>query len=237
MKKLLILKTGSTFPAIRELYGDFEDQVLHQVDVAAKDVMVTSVYKGEKLPRLDDISAVVITGSHAMVSEREAWSVSLAGWLQSIRTLPIPILGICYGHQLIADALGGTVDYHPGGVEIGSVEIALSAEGKKDALLGVLPEKFVGFASHAQTVIKLPSGAKLLATNAFEPHHAFVVDGHIWGVQFHPEFNKGITCSYIEAERETLALQGQDVDALLRSVAENEYGKILLRQFIKIANQ
>ena len=235
MKKLLIIKTGSTFPEIKELYGDFEEQVLQQMGIPAKDVMVASVYKGEKLTGIDDISAIVITGSHSMVTEREAWSVSLAEWLQSVRKLPIPILGICYGHQLLADAFGGIVDYHPGGVEMGSVDIALSTDGKNDILLSVLPERFPGYASHAQTVLKLPEGAKLLARNEFEPHHAFVLDGHIWGVQFHPEFNKGITCSYIEAEREALMQQGRDVDALLRSVEENEYGKILLRQFIKLA--
>ena len=235
MKKLLIIKTGSTFPDIQKLYGDFEDQVLQQIGIPEKDVRVASVYKGEILPGIDDISAIVITGSHSMVTEKEDWSVSLAKWLQCVRNLSIPVLGICYGHQLLADAFGGKVGYHPGGLEMGSVEIALSTDGKKDALLGVLPEKFLGFASHAQTVLQLPPGAKLLAANDFEPHHAFVLDGHIWGVQFHPEFNRGITCSYIEAERETLMQQGQDVDALLRSVDENEYGKILLRQFIKLA--
>ena len=102
--------------------------------------------------------------------------------------------------------------------------------------MGSLPETFPGYASHAQTVLKLPPGAKLLAKNEFEPHQAFVLDGHIWGVQFHPEFNRGITCSYIEGDRESLTRQGWDVDALLRSVSENTHGRKLLQRFIKLAD-
>ena len=235
MKKLLIIKTGSTYSFIRELYGDFEDQILRQIEMPVEDVRVISVFLGEKLPDLSDISAVIITGSHSMVTEREDWSVSLAGWLRDIRKLSIPILGICYGHQLLADAFDGSVCYHSDGEEMGSVDIELTADGKTDPLLGVLPDCFLGYASHAQTVSTLPPGAKILAKNSFEPHHAFVLDSHIWGVQFHPEFNRGITCSYIEAEREALTRQGKDVDALLQSVAEIEYGKTLLQRFIALA--
>ena len=235
MKKLLILKTGSTFRFIREKYGDFEDQILRQLEIPAAGVLVTSAHMGEKPPELHDISAIIITGSHSMVTDREDWSVSLAEWLRSIRNLPAPILGICYGHQLIADAFGGSVCYHQGGEEMGSVDIELTVDGNTDALFGILPKRFLGYASHAQTVSKLPQGARLLAKNEFEAHHAFVLDGHIWGVQFHPEFNRGITCSYMEEDRAVLESQGKDVDAMLRSVVEHDFGKTLLRQFIELA--
>lgn len=234
LKKILIIKTGDTFPFIRKEYGDFEDHVLRQMGLAAGEVLIASVHKGEKLPGLKEVSSIVISGSHSMVTEQEKWSVDLAQWLRNVREMPIPILGICYGHQLIADAFGGVVGYHPEGEEVGNIDIFLTEEGKKDSLLGILPEQFQGYATHAQTVLKLPPGAKLLAKNDFEPHHAFLVGDHIWGVQFHPEFNRGITCSYIEAQREELSQRGKDVDALLHQVAEHDYGRRLFHQFLRM---
>jgi len=236
VKKLLIIKNGTTFSFIREKYGDFEDHILRLIEVPAEDVVIASVYRDKVLPELQDISAIILTGSHSMVTDHEAWSVALANWLRKIRDLPIPILGICYGHQLIAHTFGGTVAYHPDGEEIGSVKIDLTAAGRQDALLGVLPEQFWGYVSHAQTILKLPPGAKLLAKNNFEPHHSFVFDDHIWGVQFHPEFNQGITSSYIESGREDLMKEGKNVESLTRSVIEHDYGMKLLQQFIKLAD-
>lgn len=235
MKKLLIIKTGSTFPFIRDQYGDFEGHILQQIAVPMSDVIIAPVYLTKALPKLDDVSAIIITGSHAMVTAQDSWSVLLAGWLRNVRTTRLPVLGICYGHQLLAAAFGGTVGYHPGGEEIGTVKIELTAAGKQDALLGVLPDWFSAHVAHAQSVLKLPADAKLLAKNDFEPHHAYVIDDHIWGVQFHPEFNAGIIRSYIKTERDALTQAGKNVDALLAAVCDHACGKRLLCQFIKLA--
>ena len=79
-----------------------------------------------------------------MVTEQDDWSIQLARWLKNTSALSIPTLGICYGHQLIAAAWGGTVDYHPGGKEVGTVNIELTEAGKNDVLLGSMPERFLG---------------------------------------------------------------------------------------------
>lgn len=237
MRKLLIVKTGSTLPGIQKNHGDFDDHVRERMGLGKEDVWAAAVHEGEELPEPEDVSGVVITGSHSMVTDREEWSVKLAEWLNKAIATPIPILGICYGHQLLADALGGTAAYHPQGAEVGNVDICLTEAGERDPLLGVLPKRFLGYAVHSQTALALPPGAKVLAYNAFEPHHAFVLNDHIWGVQFHPEFNAGIVCSYIEDQRQELLAQGQDPDALLRNMSEHEYGQALLQRFYKLVKQ
>ena len=74
-----------------------------------------------------------------MVSDYEPWSVKISQWLKLVVETNIPVLGICYGHQLLEDILGGIVGYKHKGVEVGTVDITLTDEGKKDKLLGVLP--------------------------------------------------------------------------------------------------
>lgn len=233
-EKLLIVKTGTTFPAIRKNFGDFDDFIIRQAGIKTGNVIVSSVYKHESLPDLGDIAAIIITGSHAMVTEQTKWRINFSQWLRGIAHSFIPVLGICYGHQLLAQALGGQVDYHPKGKEIGTVSIELTAAGKKDTLMGVLPEKFFGHVTHAQTVITLPFNGRLLAKNNFEEHHAFTVNKNIWGVQFHPEFDAGVTRAYINEQKDSLEKEGHEMNKLLNSVQEHNYGKMLLQRFIEL---
>lgn len=235
MRKLLIIKTGTTFESICQKHGDFEDYIINQIGIPASDVVTAPVFITKTLPPLKDVSAVIVTGSHAMVTDWDDWSRHLAHWLRNVCGASVPVLGLCYGHQLIADAWGGTVAYHPRGQEVGTVEIELCEAGKQDALLGCLPEKFLGHVYHAQTVLQLPPAARLLAKNAFEPHHAFVIHDNIWGVQFHPEFNAQVMLAYVEEESRALIRDGFDIDKLKNSLLDHSYGQRLLRRFIGLA--
>ncbi|WP_054261479.1 glutamine amidotransferase [Propionispora sp. 2/2-37] len=235
MRRLLIIKTGTTFASLCRQHGDFEDFIISQIGIPVKDVVVAPVYISKTIPSLRDVSAVIITGSHSMVTDRQEWSRELSNWLKNIRITSVPILGICYGHQIIADAWGGVVDYHPGGAEVGTVAIELTEAGKKDVLLRCLPERFSGHVAHAQTVITLPKNARLLAANSFEPHHAFVIHDNIWGVQFHPEFNEAVMRTYIEKERVILQQEGHDLERITYSLTDHTYGRRLLRRFITLA--
>jgi len=235
MRKLLIVKTGTTFKSIRQKRGDFEDYIIDKIGIPASDVAVVPVYITKTIPRMEDISAVIITGSHSMVSDREDWSRHLAYWLRHVCGDSVPMLGICYGHQIIADAWGGEVQYHPGGREVGTVDIELCEAGKRDVLLNCLPEHFAGHVFHSQSVINLPPNARVLAKNDFEPHHAFVIHDNIWGVQFHPEFDAEVMSDYVEKERPALIREGFCIDKLKNSLQNNSYGQRLLRRFISLA--
>lgn len=124
-----------------------------------------------------------------MVSERLPWSEAAAAWLRDAVALGLPILGVCYGHQLLAHALGGRVDYHASGREIGTVAIERLPAAADDALLAAAPARFVAHASHQQSVLELPAGAVVLARSAHDPHHAVRYAPRAWGLQFHPEFS------------------------------------------------
>lgn len=236
MKKILIIKCGEAFPKIKEQFGDFDEMIMETAGVSKKNVIVSSVYQDiNSLPSLQEIGAIIITGSHAMVTNYEEWSVNLAAWLRDIQKEKIPTLGICYGHQILADALGGKVAPHPNGIEIGTTTIELTDAGKTDPLFHNLPTTFLGHATHYQSVITLPEQATLLAHNDFEHHHAFAIDDHIWGVQFHPEFSADYTHAYIDMQAEQLQKDGFDMKLLHGTVKEHEYGRELLKQFLMLA--
>jgi GMP synthase (glutamine-hydrolysing) len=109
----------------------------------------------------------------------------------------LPILGVCYGHQLLAHALGGRVDYHASGREIGTVGIERLPAAEQDALLAAVPQQFSAHASHQQSVLELPAGAVTLARSAHDPNHAVRYAPRVWGLQFHPEFSVEIMRGYL----------------------------------------
>jgi GMP synthase (glutamine-hydrolysing) len=196
---------------------------------------VVQAYLGERLPDPASAAAIVVTGSSAMVTDREPWSESIADWLRAAVGANIPLLGICYGHQLLAHAFGGTVDYNPRGRNLGTVDVELTAEGHRSPLFQGFGASLHLPVSHRQSVTRLPDGARLLASAARDPYHAFAIAERAFGVQFHPEFDADIVRGYIDARREQLALEGVDADGLARSVIETPDGPRLLRRFAALA--
>ncbi|UCH23774.1 MAG: glutamine amidotransferase [Deltaproteobacteria bacterium] len=234
MQNFLIVKLGTTFPLIAKNHGDFDDWIKTNLGWNPDKIWVLKPYSGERLPNPRQVSGVVVTGSHAMVTDQENWSEYTAAWLRKVIAAQTPLLGICYGHQLLAYALGGRVGPSPQGGEFGTVQTRLNEQARKDALFGGLPHLMPVQVCHSQFVLKLPPGARLLASSDRDPHHAFAYGAVAWGIQFHPEFNRDILISYIRAFSNTLLSEGQKPETLIGSASNTPYGKELLRRFGKI---
>jgi GMP synthase (glutamine-hydrolysing) len=234
---VLIVKTGTTVPGVVARRQDFEAWIARGMRLAAAEVMLRCVYLDEALPAADEVTAVVVTGSSAMVSEREAWSERTARWLRGAVERGTPVLGICYGHQLLAHAFGGTVENNPRGRNIGTVDVELDASAGEDPLFAGSPRVLHVPVSHRQSVTALPDGARLLGATARDPHHAFVLGERAWGVQFHPEFDADIVRGYIEARRAQIEAEGMDADALWRQARDTEDGVAVLRRFGEIVRR
>jgi GMP synthase (glutamine-hydrolysing) len=235
MKALLVVKCGSTLPEIRARRGDYEDWIVAGMGVAPERAQVVAPADGAELPDPAAPAAVVLTGSSAMVSAREAWSERTAGWLREVVAVGTPLLGICYGHQLLAHALGGGVGANPRGREIGTVEVEVRPEARHDALFGELSERLTMQETHVESVLELPPGARLLAASQRDPHQAFAVGSLVWGVQFHPEFDADVMRGYLEARSEILRREGLDAPALLAAARDSADGRALLRRFAALA--
>lgn len=234
LKKLLIIKTGDTLSELRSQRGDFEDWILAGIQLYRDEVIISDAPRGAELPGYTAISGIAITGSHAMVTDHYDWSERTAEWLRGAVKRGIPVLGICYGHQLLAYALGGTVVNNPKGREYGSAEVHLTPEAKENPLFYGFPNPLKVQESHTQSVQILPPGATLLAGNEKDPHQAFVVRENAWSVQFHPEFDAEIVRAYIRENRDVLAKEGQNPDRLMETCNDNTFGRELLRRFAEV---
>lgn len=230
---LVIVKLGDTTPAIRSALGDFEDWI--RLGLNDPDVQVCDPRQGATLPAPDQISGAVLTGSHDMVTDPLPWLASVSSWVREMVTAQRPLLGICFGHQLLAQACGGQVAYHPDGAEIGTVNITLRPETSTDPLFANQTTAFPAQASHWQSIRALPRDAVHLASSPFENHHAFRIGSCAWGVQFHPEFTSSAMRAYLAKNRDALAAEKQDVDALLANTLDTPHAATLLSRFAQLA--
>ena len=233
MKPFLIMKTGGTFPQYVTDNGDFEHWTAANMGLAEGQWESVDVQNGEALPDPARYAGTVITGSHDMVTEQTDWMNGAAEWIRQAVESGHPMLGICFGHQLMAAALGGEAGYHPDGMEIGTAEISLTDASAQDPLFSRYVRPFLGHVIHSQTALKLPPEATHLALNDHDAHHAFRVGDHAWGVQFHPEFDEAAIRNYIHELEPKLTEEERDVPAILATVRATPESKSLLVAFVE----
>lgn len=240
-KPILILKTGEPPVPVKAAFGDFDVWISEGMGVSREKCEVAAVYQGDALPDPESLSGVVVTGSPGMVTDREDWSEAAAAWLaKCVEEDSLPVLGLCYGHQLIAHGLGGEVGTNPRGRELGTVEVRVrEPEADEASSLEPLFESgaFPGQMSHVESVLTLPPGAVVLAETDQEPHAALRFGPRQWGVQFHPEFNQEIVRSYIAARREVLTEEGLDPEAMESAATESRALTQILVRFAKFVRE
>ncbi len=224
MPTVIIIKTGGTMASLKSRRGDFEDWILAGMGIEDRQARVVDVAAGQPLPPAANAGGVIITGSHEMVTDRREWSERTASWLAEAASGGTPLLGICYGHQLLAHALGGVVDYNPRGEEMGTTEVTLLSAAFRDPLLDGLPATITVHVSHSQSVIRLPPGAVRLAENAWDANQAFRIGACAWGVQFHPEFDAEIMRAYAAEEK-----RASDVN-----IVDTPFGGRILKRFASL---
>ena len=231
MKKLYIIKCGSTFDSIKNDFKDFEHWIIDKFENKDKNIVIINAQENEKLPTLTKNDAVILTGSHSMVTQEESWSLEVEKWLPKLIDEEVPLLAICYGHQLLAKSLGGVSGYHENGIEIGSVDINLEENAKNDEIFSKLQNSFKAHTIHSQTVIKLPKNATRLAFNNHDKNHAIRVGNCDWGDQFHPEFDKNIMNLYI---KEVAKKKDLDVKKLSSFSENTNVATIILKEFERL---
>jgi len=234
MKPFLIIETGKPVPTLKR-QGGFPDWIRVASGIHVRDVKVCNVADGESLPDANGFTGVLVTGSGSMVTERHDWSERSAEWLNDAAHKGQAILGICYGHQLLAQTLGGKVDFNPKGREMGTIEVSLHEHAKADALFADIPAAFDAHSTHMQTVLQAPDDAVVLAYSNKDDCQAFRWKDNVWGVQFHPEFSTEHMREYIHVLRMALIQEGNEPKAMRKAVSAAPHARRLLRNFVQYA--
>ena len=228
--KLIIVKVGSAVPKVAEKRGDY-DQWFAKLSGFADAHTTVSPPDGDELPTLEGLAGVLVTGSSAMVTNEEPWSERTGAWLREVVAAGVPTLGVCYGHQLMAKALGGKVGVNPHGRAIGTREVRMMPAAHGDPVFHGAPEVLTVQLTHREVVLEPPPGAERLIRAEHDPYHGLRFGEHAWGVQFHPEMDTDYVGVLIRQRAEAIREEGLDPEALLAGLRESEDGAVLLARF------
>lgn len=242
-KPVLIIETGKTYAQLEKNIGGFGQWI--QQGLGDVQCQIIDAHSETKLPSPDCFAGVVISGSHDMVTDCHPWSEALADWIRQCAIINIPMLGICYGHQLIAHAMGGKVGFRQSGIEIGTHTIQLTSAAQQDPLFNSMPNLFPAHLVHSQSVTHLPDNVVILATSEQEPHQSYRIGETIWGVQFHPEFSTSVMNFYLDAHQ-TAHIEIKSARARTQAAhqgkqaayqGETEHAQGLLKKFAELTGR
>lgn len=147
------------------------------------------------VPTAEEVTAydaVIIGGSgdFSVVERDQPFFDPMTRLLRELVNQSFPTFGCCFGFQLLVDAMGGTVIRDPAHSELGSYDVELTDNGKRDPLFGQLPETFIAQMGHFDRAVELPGGVPNLASSQLCGFQALRVPGApIWATQFHPELD------------------------------------------------
>ncbi len=229
--RVLIVLAGNVGPASLAATGDYDVLFRTGLGLSAARAPVVQAHRGEALPEPTLFAGVVVSGSIAMVTEARAWMHRLGRWILRCHEAGVPVLGVCFAHQLLAVMRGGRVADNPHGPEYGSYTLATTPAAASDPLFAGLPRRPVVHEQHVQAVLDLPVDAVLLGATARDPCNAVRYAPGLWGVQFHPESLPVNVHNAIEAMQATLVADGQDPAACRATIAASPVGPALLQRF------
>lgn len=221
--KIGILQTGHAPEDLMGEHGDYAamfERLLagHGFVFAGWDV------EGMELPAsVHDADGWLITGSKHGVYEDHAWIPPLEAFVRDANTARVPVAGICFGHQLIAQALGGEVGKFPGGWAVGRHVYDIAGQG---------PRAFLAW--HQDQVIRPPAGAEVVARSPFCENAALAYGDRAYSVQWHPEFDAGFIDGLIRTRGRGVvpdALLDQARSDLTAPVAGGETGREIAEFF------
>jgi len=218
---------GRTLPPIRERFGDF-DRWFQERPEAPASFRVHRLFDGDPIPTPSGSDAWIITGSSDSVNDDLPWLPAVKDGLARVVNEEHPVLGVCFGHQLLAVATDGRVERNPKGWELGPAIVSFTGAGSGAPLFQGMDTNIPVYQTHQEMVVSLPPGAQVLAANEMGLQ-AFQLGPRAFGVQFHPEFTAEITHMYIalrsgrdwSAVSGELEIDGDDSKQVLTNFIQN----------------
>ncbi len=185
---------------------------------AGAELEVCRPYAGDDLPDLSSYDGLlVLGGSMSANDDSVAWLAPLRALVREAADSGTPTWGVCLGHQVIARALGGTVEVNPRGQQVGVLPVGWAGAGDDPLFGGARP----GLAIHwnHDLVTAVPDGATVLAATADGEVQVVRFAPTVWGTQMHPEVTELICAEWLEEDRDEHLARGIDPQRLLGAIA------------------
>lgn len=216
--RLTLIQLGETNPRLLERFERYPPLFETFFAAAGIEIQWQSVFvlDGEALPDPAGLEGIILTGSKYGVYDSPVWIEPLRAFIRAAYAAKTPMLGICFGHQIIADALGGDVRLAPNGWQLGRQSYRLNAA--RPVCFDDLPDEIALLASHQDQVITPPDCATTFLASPGCPHAGLVYDnGVAISLQPHPEFSRDLACALIDLRRGN-PLSPDEAAALVRQI-------------------
>lgn len=187
----------------------------------------------EEEPPPPPYRAVVIGGSMSSVYDNDSWIRRLEEYTRRWIHLGVPLLGVCLGHQIIAQVAGGRVTRNPKGWEMGVCRIDQNSSGLGDPLFDGAPSSFMAMQVHQDIVVELPPNAECLASSALSDVQSFRLGEKIRTIQFHPEFSPEHLRYILSPYQNDLEMQGVDYMSVLSGLQPTPESLRIFANFLR----
>ncbi|KAI9789826.1 MAG: hypothetical protein M1816_005743 [Peltula sp. TS41687] len=248
--RIAVLKCDSPIPSICAKYGDYGSIFTNLLQTAADsleqgsapfppdfssrdlDITAWEVAEAQSYPRLEDVDAVLITGSRHCAFDNDPWILRLVAFTKNILSDPrsrVRVIGVCFGHQIIARALGAPVTRSAIGWELAVVPVTLTARGKE--LFGKTELNMHQL--HRDIVTALPDGVESLGSTSICRFHVMYAAQRLISVQGHPEFNEDIETDILHSRHLQGIFQDEVFEDGMKRVGTPHDGVLVAQAFLR----
>ncbi len=239
--RLCLYVVGGAPPAIAAAHGDYHQWfqrllAVHDVEVTVADGRAR--YAGN----LDNYDGFVVTGSSASMTRPEPWMELAVELVRRCYQHDVPLLGVCFGHQVIGAAFGGSVVPNPRGWHVGTREVAAVPGAEADPLMDGLGSTFAVNVCHQDIIdadTLAPQNGVHVIAHTERAHAAVIAAGRaVRGVQFHPEFDGAVMRAYLRRHHDAIAAQageelGEQPAGIAARVADCPAAETLFHNFVR----